>query len=94
MLLITCRVIRAVVQRSIEVPQPGIGSSGLFSLLEDRPLVDIATHGGFTPLMYAAWFDHPESIEALMQCGALLKHRSWGNYQSDPFCRSAGEREN
>ena len=52
-----------------------------------RPLVDVANHGGFTPLHYASWFDHGDTVTALMQLGASLKRRTlgWG-YYVDPFC--------
>ncbi|GAX78914.1 hypothetical protein CEUSTIGMA_g6353.t1 [Chlamydomonas eustigma] len=87
------RVIRPIVEKSHLVPQFHTAANGSTSTplhLDDslnRPLVDIATHGGFTPLMYAAWFDHAECVEELMQAGACLKHRSWGLFQSDPYCR-------
>jgi hypothetical protein len=52
-----------------------------------RPLVDLATLNGFTPLMYAAWFDHPETVVALLQAGAMIKRRTMGHgYMSDPHC--------
>ena len=52
-----------------------------------RPLVDVANHGGFTPLHYASWFDHGDTVTTLMQLGASLKRRTlgWG-YYVDPFC--------
>ena len=52
-----------------------------------RPLYDIGTHGGFTPLHYAAWSDRPEVVAALMQAGANLALRSWGwDKEADPLC--------
>ncbi len=52
-----------------------------------RPLIDISNFGGFTPLMYASWFDHGEMVAALVQRGASLKRRAlgWG-YNADPYC--------
>ncbi|GAX78915.1 hypothetical protein CEUSTIGMA_g6354.t1 [Chlamydomonas eustigma] len=42
----------------------------------NRPLVDVATICGFTPLMYAAWFDHPQAVVALMRNGSSIRRRT------------------
>ncbi len=36
--------------------------------------------------MYAAWFDHPEAVRALLSAGALIKRRcmQFGNLD-DPY---------
>jgi ankyrin repeat protein len=53
-----------------------------------RPLVDVATFHGFTPLMYAAWFDYGESVVAFIQAGAQLKLRCWPkDVGCDAFCK-------
>ncbi|GAX72788.1 hypothetical protein CEUSTIGMA_g244.t1, partial [Chlamydomonas eustigma] len=53
-----------------------------------RPLVDIATSGGCTPLMYAAWCDDAEMIAELLANGADPEKRSLvlGFTIDDPFC--------
>ena len=40
------------------------------SHVHGRHLVDVSTHGGFTPLMYAAWFDHPEASGCMSEGGS------------------------
>ncbi len=53
------------------------GHGGNKSRSGEGPLVNVATPKGFTPLMYAAWYDNHEAAAALMRAGAALKLRSW-----------------
>ncbi|KAG1659309.1 hypothetical protein FOA52_003665 [Chlamydomonas sp. UWO 241] len=49
-----------------------------------RALVDMATTGGQTPLMYAAQGGHAACVRALLDCNASLNKSCWNS--ADPVC--------
>ena len=48
-----------------------------------RHLVDSCSESGFTPLHYAAWFDHPDTIRALVAEGAEISRRTYSDGNGD-----------
>ncbi|GAX78912.1 hypothetical protein CEUSTIGMA_g6351.t1 [Chlamydomonas eustigma] len=98
------RLIAPLVEFSRKVNKTAEHASGLFQKFSrisnaeaeeentSKPLIDIPTFHGFTPMMYAAWFDHGESVVGFMQAGAQWKLRCWPKDPNcDAFCKDVPE---